>query len=221
VQVVRPVHKKQSLIKAKPEEALMKLNGYRLIFVVIGIVITVLVSSVLVSYNLHLPQGEKFSELYILGSNQSNYPFNVSAGQDYSIYPNVRNHLGTVTHYSVVVKLGSLSELLPEETSSTPNSLPVLYEYKFTLGDGQDWRGSLNFSFSNVIFESGFSQIGTIKINDVTTNIDKKAYWDSTYNGYYYQLVLELWLGDGANENFMFNNRFVTLTLNMTTPFGP
>ena len=71
------------------------------------------------------------------------------------------------------------------------------------------------------MFKSDVSQIGSIKINDVITNVDKKASWDSMYNGYYYQLVIELWLYDESNSSFVFNNRFVTLTLNMTTPLGP
>ena len=113
----------------------MKLNDYKLMFVAVGLIGIILISCASALSVVHLPSGEKFSELYILGRDDqmNNYPLNVSAGQNYFVYPYVRNHLGTVAYYEVVVKLGNLSELLPEETSYTPSALPVLYEYKFIL----------------------------------------------------------------------------------------
>ena len=62
----------------------MKLNDYKLVFVVIGLIGVLLIATPALAGFIHLPGGEQFSELYLLGPNQmaENYPFNIAVDQE-------------------------------------------------------------------------------------------------------------------------------------------
>jgi hypothetical protein len=170
---------------------------------------------------VHLPGGERFSELYVLGPGHmaEGYPFNVSAGKDYLVYLGVGNHLGRAAYYEVAVKLRNSTEPLPNATSGTPSPLPALYSYDVFLTDGQTWEDALNFGFDDVVFGLNVSSVGRLRVNGAWANVNESAAWDSVNGGYYFQVFVELWLYDAASNSFGFHNRFVSLWLNMTTGF--
>jgi uncharacterized membrane protein len=61
----------------------MKLEGYKLVFVVVGLIGVLLIATpALFGAIPGLPGGEQFSELYLLGSNHmaENYPSNIAVG---------------------------------------------------------------------------------------------------------------------------------------------
>jgi len=198
----------------------MRLDDYKVIFVAVGLVGILLLASPALALVLHLPSGEKFSELYILDPEHmaEDYPFNVSAGGEYLVYLGVGNHLGNAAYYEVLVKLRNSSDALPNDTSGVASDLPVLYHYEAFLADGQTWEGALNFSFSNVGFGENMSSVGMMRFNDTWVEVNKNAAWDSENSGYFYQLVSELWLYDTTSDSFSFHDRFVTRWLNMTAP---
>ena len=167
------------------------------------------------------PGGEQFSELYVLGPTHmaEGYPFNVSAGRNYSVYLGVGNHLGNVTYYRVVVKLRNGDEALPNSTTGVASPLPALYNYSVFLTDGQVWEDSLVFSFPNVLFEGNVSSLQWVSINGALFVVDKSAVWDNENNGYFYQLFMELWVFDSTSSSFNFHSRFVALWLNVTQSF--
>lgn len=196
----------------------MKLEDYKVIFVAVGLVGILLLASPALALVLHLPAGEKFSELYILDPEHmaEDYPYNVSAGGEYLVYLCVGNHLGNAAYYEVLVKLRNSSDALPNATLGVASELPVLYRYEAFLADGQTWEGALNFSFSNVSFGENMSSVGMMRFNDAWVEVNKNAVWDSENNGYFYQLVSELWLYKTTSDSFSFHDRFVTRWLNMT-----
>ncbi|MGQ9552373.1 MAG: DUF1616 domain-containing protein [Candidatus Bathycorpusculaceae bacterium] len=167
---------------------------------------------------VNLPGGESFSELWILGPGHmaEDYPFSVSAGEPYSVYLGVCNHMGSSAYYVVYVKFRNQTEPLPNATAGTPSPLPPLFEFRLFVEDGKSWEGLLRFSFFNFSFSEGRSYVGSLMINGVTFNVDKSASWDSENNGYYYQLFIELWMYNVKFQAFEFHNRFVGLWLNMT-----
>ena len=90
----------------------MKLDGYKLIFVVVGLIGVLLIATPALVDVIHLPgipDGEQFSELYLLGPDHTatNYPFNIAVGQNYSVYVDVGNQLGSSAYYVLYVKLGN------------------------------------------------------------------------------------------------------------------
>jgi hypothetical protein len=194
------------------------LNKCKLVFYAVGL-IGIIVCFVPSAIKLaDLPPGEPFSELYVLGPGHQaeGYPFNVSAGGTYLIYLGVGNHLGSSMYYGVEVKFRNASEPLPNGT--VYSSLPVLYEYRLFLGDGQNWTGSLTFSFSNVVLNESESilSVGKLQVNGVEFEIDKAAAWNNVTGGFY-QMVIELWRYDPASGGLSYGGVFVSLWLSMNS----
>lgn len=198
-----------------------KLENFRLVFIVVGLVGVLLFASPSFALFLHLPGGERFSELWILGPEHmaEGYPFNVTENESYHVYLGIGNHLGRSAYYAVYVKFRNQTEPLPNYTLAEPSSLPVLFEYRALVSDGASWEGALDFSFSNVAIarEENRSSVGSLKINDVVVNVDKVALWDAEDGAFYYELFMELWLYDVASDGFVYHNRFVGLWFNMTS----
>lgn len=197
---------------------MLSLGDCRYVFIVVGLM-GVLVFNVpsLVMF-VHLPGGERFSELYVLGPGHmaEGYPFNVGAGVDYTVFLGVGNHLGGSANYEVVVKMRNATEPLPNATSGVPSPLPILYAYEVFLAEGQTWERALVFRFDDVAFGVNVSSVGKIRVNDEWTNVNETAVWNSENSGYYYQVFVELWTYDSTLGVQSFDSRFVSLWLNMT-----
>ena len=196
----------------------MKLEGYKLVFVVVGLIGVLLIAPPAIAGAIHLPGGEQFSELYLLGPNQmaENYPSNVAVGQKYSVYVGVGNQLGSSAYYVLFVKFGNQTDQMPNVTFGTPSSLSPLYEYRFSIQDGMNWESLLNFSVSSASISGINSQINTLQLNGVAFNVDKPVMWDSNSSTFKYQLLFELWIYNVQTGSIEFNNRYVNLQLNLT-----
>jgi len=196
----------------------MKLEDYKLIFAAIGLIGVLILTSPTLGLMLHPPNGEKFSEFWVLGSGHmlEDYPFNVTAGMNNSVYVDVDNNIGTPAYYVVYVKFRNEAESFLNVTSGTPSNLAPLYEYRVFLEDNKSSEFLLTFSFSDISFSKNQSTIGSLTINGVQFNLGKSASWDTVNHGYYYQLFMELWIYDPASKGFSYDNRFVSLWLNVT-----
>ncbi len=196
----------------------MKLGDYKLIFVAVALIGVLLIASPVIGGAIRLPEGEQFSELYLLGPSQmaENYPSNIAVGENYSVYVGVGNQLGASAYYVLYVKLGNQTDQLPNSTTSTPSPLVPLYEYRFSIPDSANWQSLLKFSVTNAAIQATNSQINTLKINDVTNNVDKPAIWNSNSTTFTYRLFFELWLYNDQAGSIEFNNRYVSLQLNLT-----
>ena len=106
----------------------MKLEDYKLIFVAVGLIGVLLIASPALGGVIRLSGGEQFSKLYLLDPDNmaENYPFNIVAGQNYSVYVGVGNHLGSSAYYVLYVKFGNQTDPLPNATLGTPSSLQPL-----------------------------------------------------------------------------------------------
>ncbi|MGA3192922.1 MAG: DUF1616 domain-containing protein [Candidatus Bathyarchaeia archaeon] len=196
----------------------MKLEDYRVVFVAVGLIGVLLLATPVLSLVLHLPGGERFSELYILGPENmaEDLPGNVTAGVNYLINVGVGCHMGSSTYYVLYVKFRNETEPLPNSTAGTPSVLSPLYTYRMFIEDNGSSEFPLTFSFSNVSFSNNQSNVGNLLINGVSSSVDKSVSWDAVNSGYYYQLFTELWIYDPVSDGFGYHNRFVTLWLNMT-----
>ena len=195
----------------------MKLDDYKLFFVAVGLIGVLLICTPAFIGAIPLPGGEQFSELYLLGPGKmaENYPSNIALGQSYSVYVGVGNQLGSTAYYVLYVKLGNLTDQLPNKTLGTPSPLQPLYEYRFSIQDGTNWERSLSFLVTSASIQGSNSQINTLQINDVTFNVNKPAISNSTSTTFTYQLLFELWIYNVHTGSVEFNNRFVNLHLNL------
>ncbi len=195
----------------------MKLNDYKLVFVAVGLIGVLLIASPALG-NIRLPNGEQFSELYLLGPNHmaENYPFNIAVGQNNSMYVGVTNHIGSSAYYVLYVKLMNQTDLYPNATTGTPSPVTPLYEYRFSVQDGGNWENPLNFSVSNATFSNNQSLINVLTINNIAFNVNKPAAWDANSTMFPYQLLFELWIYNVQTSSIEYNNRYVNLQLNLT-----
>lgn len=196
----------------------MKLEDYKVVFAAVGLVGVLLFATPALGLVVHLPSGQKFSVLWVLGSGHmaEDYPFNVRENESYLVYLGVNNSLSSSAYYEVIVKFANQSESLPDATAGVPSSLPGLYEYRVFLQDGQSWEQPLTFSFSQVSAAQNRSVVGGLRVNGVTLSVEKPEVWDDGNGGYFYELFMELWIYNVASDAFQFHNRFVGLWLNVT-----
>lgn len=197
---------------------MMKLEDYKIVFAAVGLIGVLILASPTLGLVLHLPGGEKFSALWVLGPRHmaEDYPFNVTAGVNYLVYVGVGNHMGSSTYYVVYVKFRNETEPLPNMTTGAPSVLAPLYEYRVFLEDNSSSEFPLTFSFSNVSFSGNQSTVGSVTINGVQSSIDESVSWDAVNSGYYYELFMELWIYNVTAQVFQYHNRFVGRWLNMT-----
>jgi uncharacterized membrane protein len=197
----------------------MKLKDCKVVFAAIGLIGILVLASPTLGLVLHLPGGEKFSELWFLGPEgmAGDYPFNVTAGVNYLVYVGVSNHMGSSAYYVMYVKFRNETEPLPNATSGTPSPLTALYEHRVFLTNNGSSQFPLTFSFSNVSFSENQSTVGSITINGIKSSLNNSVPWNAANHGYYYELFTELWIYNSTSDGFNFHNRFVSLWLNMTS----
>jgi hypothetical protein len=196
----------------------VNLEEYCVVFVLVCSVSVLIALAPLLSLVVPFSGGaESFSEFWVLGPNRvaEDYPFNVSAGEEYLVYVGVENHLGFPGYYVVYVKFRNQFEKLPNITAGVPSVVLPLFEYRVFVEDGESWEAPLVFSFSRVSFSGNQCLVETFTVNDVVFNVDKPVVWDAENSGYYYQVFLELWVYNAQSGELEFHDRFVSLWLNM------
>ncbi len=197
----------------------MRLEDYRSLFMVVGLVLVLVAAFPGLSAVFSFPErGEQFSELWVLGPEHmgENYPFNVGERGEYSIYVGVGNQMGSSSFYNVRVKFRNQSEPLPNATAGIPSPLPTQYEYEAFVEEEGTWESPLNFSFSGISFSGNRCRVENLRINGFKFDINKSVLWDEENNGFYYQLFIELWIYRVESDAFEYHNRFVGIWLNMT-----
>ena len=195
----------------------MNLDNYRLLYVFSCVVLCLVILSPTLAQVVSLPEGEKFSELWLLGTDRmlEGYPFDVSEGVSYNVSLGVRNQMGGLQYYRVYVKFRNQSEPLPNSTAGLPSPLAPIFEYSFFLGNNETWEREVSFSFEGVSFEENSSRVSKVLVGDYAVDVNKTAVWDEAGDVFYYQLFFELWVYDSTVSYFQFHNRWVSLRLNM------
>jgi uncharacterized membrane protein len=197
----------------------MKFQDYRTLFQVGSLTFVLLAASPALSLVVSFPRSsERFSELWLLGPNHmaEDYPFNVQAGEEYSLFLGVGNHLGYSAYYLVYVKFRNQTQPLPNASISEPSSLSSVYEFQFLVADGDVWETPITFKILNASVQGNTMIVESISVNDKASQVGCSSVWDSENNGFYFQLFFELWLYSSTGSSFQFHGRFVGIWLNMT-----
>lgn len=197
----------------------MKIESCRLIFIIVALIGILLFSAPTIRLFITAPENQQFSELYLLGPNQmmTDYPFNISQGVTYIVYLGVGNNMGSSEYYSCRIKIQNLTCPFPNTAIGTPSSASSLYEYNLFITNGETWKAPLTFQINNFTITNETCKLVTVSFNGIDFNINQLSTWNSTKSGYYYRLVVELWMFDSTSGNLQFNNRYVSLQLNMTS----
>jgi hypothetical protein len=211
----------------------VNLEEYRTLFFVATLGLALVAASPALAMVVPFGGGsEELSEFWLLGPNRvaEDYPFNVSAGEMYSVFVGVGNHMGSSEYYKVYVKFGNSTQL--DFNSSKHSSLSPLYEFRGFVGDGDFWESPVTFGFQNVSLvdkalsvdnvtmnasiEDAVLSVDEVMINGMVFPVDAHTSWDAESGGFYFHLSFELWRYDTVLKSFMFHNRIVGLRLNMT-----
>ena len=135
---------------------------------------------------------------------------------NYSVFLDIANHLGSCTYYVVEVKFRNETQSAPDPLNFTHSSLPSLYNSTVFVANGEAWELPITFGFSynetslKVNFDS-------LTFNGVNINLNGlSSDWDPQANVFYGNLFFELWVYNSAINTFQYNERFVSMVLNMT-----
>lgn len=195
----------------------MNFEEYRIIFIAGTLTLVLIANIPLISIVYNMSRGpQPFSELYALGPNHliGSYPFNVAVGNKETVFVGVNNHLGYLAYYIVRVKFGNSTQPLPSE--SEPSSLPSLVEFNLFLKNNESWETPVNFTILEASFSKISSSVNLLKINDKTLKVNYNSNWDSSNRGFYYHLFFELWLYNDKSVRFEYNERFISIILNIS-----
>jgi uncharacterized membrane protein len=195
----------------------LQLENARIVLASIGLIIIVLFALPTISLIIKPLNSQSFSELYILGPNHNfdNVPFNIKTGQTYSVYLGVVNNLGSSAYYTCLVKIANENEL-PKTTPPTLSSSAALYEFKPFLTDKESWETPLTFRLDNLTPTNNAYHLSDVTINSIHYTVDKTFPINADKKAYYASLIVELWLFNSTTNSLEYNNRFVSLNLNLT-----
>ena len=203
----------------------MDLREYRIVFIAVTLVVALLVASPALQRLLVYPRVEFFTELWLLGSNHKaeDYPFNITRGENYTVFLGIGNQLGYCGYYLVEVKFRNQTQEAPTSfgpiENRTPSNLPSLFNITAFVADEQTSEFPLTFSF-DYGFDSSISEVefDNLTLNGSLLNLEGYvAAWNSTRNVFFGNLFLELWLYNSTTSLFGYHGRFVDLKLNMTS----
>ena len=177
-----------------------------------------IVASSAVSGLFSVPSGEQFSELYLLGSEHTaeQYPYNIVPNQDYTLYLNIGNHVGSLAYYRVYVKFLNASDDLPDSSLGKASPSQPVKEYRFLIMDEKTLETPITFAIANTHISNEQLIVGNVQLNGEDVQLNKVAAWNSTRSEYLYKLLFELWIYNNESTMFEFTNRFVYLPLNCT-----
>lgn len=187
---------------------------YLISCVILGLIILLPTIFAVVSF----PESGRFSELWILGSNNiiENRSFNVLLNKFYTVHVGVSNRMGELEYYLIYVKLHTQSEVLANKNTSLPSALEPIYEYRLFLSNNETIEEDFTFSLEDVSFEANISRVSRLSINGQNVEVDKSIIWDDSSNGFYSQFVFELWVYNATISEFEYHNRSVFFWFNIT-----
>ena len=195
----------------------MNLENAKLLYVVSCILLGLIILLPTLFALVPLPEGERFTELWLLGPNHiiESGAVNVLLNNPYTFYLGVGNHMGGLEYYTVFVKLRSQSQAFQEMVTELPSSLEPVFEHRLFLQDNETWEKDFSFSFKNVLFEDNVSRVLLLSINGNDVSMDKILVRDEADGGFYCQILFELWIYNSTISAFQYHNRFVEFWINI------
>jgi len=167
---------------------------------------------------LVFPQNDSFTEVWLLGPGHmaENYPYNVTVNKNYDVFLDIANHLGYCAYYVVEVKFRNETQSAPNSFNFTYSSLEPLYNMTVFVANEGTWELPVTFSFNYNVTASEV-YFNTMTFNGINTGLaGESSNWNSQTNVFYGNLFFELWIYNTTTSTFQYNQRFVSLVLNMT-----
>jgi uncharacterized membrane protein len=196
----------------------VNLRQCKALFIIVTAVLSLLVASPALARVLVYPQTSFFTEVWLLGPGRmaENYPYNITANENYSVFLDIANHLGSCAYYTVEVKFRNDTQSAPDIFNLTASNLPSLYNLTVFVANGETWELPVTFAFNYSVtsLQVGFN---SMTFNGVNINLTgESSDWNPQTKVFYGNLFFELWIYNGTTSTFQYHERFVSLLLNMT-----
>jgi Predicted membrane protein len=199
----------------------MGLSQYKTLILVVTAALALLIASPSIQQLLVYPQTDSLTEFWMFGPNHdAAYPGNVTADQTYRIYLDVTNHLGSAAYYNVEIKFRNQTQSGPGSYNRTPSDLPALSSIAMVAADNQTTEAPLDISFQYHVVNG---TTATLYMDNVTVNgfaLDASATtitWDKTKDGFFGNLVFELYIYNSTTNAFQYHQRYLSLWLRMNS----
>ena len=197
----------------------MGLQQYRAVLLIVTAVLALFVASPAIQKIVFFPQTDFFTELSLFGTyNNATYPSNITMGENYRLYLNVDNHLGSSAYYVIETKFANQTQSLPDSFNHTNSALPSLGNITFFVADNESLQLPVDVSFQYKINSNNSRQLDmqSITINGETINANSVTIaWNPEKNGFYGSLFFELWLFNDTTNALQYHQRYVSLWLKM------
>ncbi|MGD6808898.1 MAG: DUF1616 domain-containing protein [Candidatus Bathyarchaeia archaeon] len=189
---------------------------HRALILVIAAILALAVSSPLIEQYVSAPKTEPLTELSVLGSyHNATYPFNLTSGDIYPLYFTITNHLGEQANYKLEVKFRNQEQSGPDSFNHTQSSLPALTSFTFDVKDGESVESRLDLAFDYQV-QTEEAVLNSITINGTSVDMDNlPVAWDSEQDAYLGNVFFELYLYDDSAGGFVYNQRYVSLWVNL------
>ena len=192
------------------------LQRYRNLILVVVAILVLVVATPLIEQYVSAPKTELLTELSILGSyHNATYPYNLTSGDVYPLYVTINNELGSQARYKLEVKFRNQDQPGPNSFDHTSSSLPSIADFTFEVDEGKSVESQINLEF-NYHVDSREATLDTIVVNGTKVDLDDLVVdWDSEAKAYLGNLFFELYLYDDSLGRFVYNQRYVSLWINL------
>ncbi len=171
---------------------------------------------------LTLPQTDKLTEFWLLGPNHdTSYPSNVTSGQNYRLYVDASNHLGALAYYVVEIKFASETQSSPDSFNHTSSTQPVLGSLTLFATENATQELPVDVSFQYQLDKTNASilNMNSITINgqQISSNSTSTINNNIEKNGFFGNLIFELWIYNDTTSSLQYHQRYVNLWLKFNT----
>jgi hypothetical protein len=198
----------------------MGLQQYKVLLLVVTFASALFIASPAIQQILVIPQTEYFTELSLMGPyHNATYPSNVAVDENFHIYLNIQNHLGSCSYYIIQMKFRNQTQSAPDSFNHTNSDQPTLGSISFFVADKGTLELPIDISFQYKIDENITDQLDmqTITLNGAALNANTTTItWDSLRKGFYGNLFFELWIFNNTVNAFQYHQRYVSLWLKMS-----
>lgn len=199
----------------------MGIQQYKTLILIVTVVVALIAASPAIQQVALLPQKDPLTEFFVLGPfHNATYPFNITAGQNYRLYFDVDNHLGAITYYQIQVKFRNELESAPDSFNHTNSNQPSLGAISLFAANNETVELPVDISFQYNIDASNNGQVDvqSVTVNGATLSTNGEVVpYNSARGGFFGNVIFELWIYNGTANDFQYNQRYVSLWLQMNS----
>ncbi len=197
---------------------MINFKEFKALYAIFCSVLLIIALSPAVFSLLSLPEGECFTELWLLEKDHmaEDFPFILREGETHHVSVSISNHMRSSVYYALFFWLLNRSSAISGPNHYDGAFESTVYEYRTILAHDETWEEHIEFSFSNVTVDEGSMHVGGISINGAIFPISRSTDWDPDGQGFYFQLLMDLWVLNTTSTEFVSHNRSVWIWLNIT-----